>query len=71
MWNRGIKSVTDVLPEELVDPSRLTDVIHYIQAAPLTSDDKVTLLLVWARNVGVKTSASQRAAVAKSGVDQR
>lgn len=68
MWNRLIKSVTGIIPEELMDPSHLGDVIRYLKSAPLDGDEKVTLLLVWARQVGAKVSASQRAAVNASGV---
>lgn len=66
-----MKSVTDFIPEDLMEPARLADVIAYLQAAPLTSDEKVKALVVWARNVGAKTSSSQRAAVAKTGIDAR
>jgi len=64
-----VKSVTDYIPEEFMDPSHLGDVIRFLQAAPLTSDEKVHALQVWSRNVGSKTNASQRAAVAASGID--
>lgn len=67
----NMKSVTDFIPEEFMDPSHLGDVIRFLQAAPLTSDEKVHALVVWSHNVGSKTSASQRAAVAASGIDQR
>lgn len=66
-----LKSVTDFIPEEFMDPSHLGDVMKFLQAAPLTSDEKVHALQVWSRNVGSKTNASQRAAVAASGIDQR
>lgn len=69
MWNRLVKSVTGIIPEEFMDPSHLGDVIAFLKAAPLQGDDKVTLLLVWARQVGAKVSASQRAAVLSSGIE--
>lgn len=64
-----MKSVTDIIPEELMDPSQVGAVIAYLKAAPLPSDDKVKLLVIWSRQVGVKLSASQRAAVAATGTD--
>jgi hypothetical protein len=66
-----MKSVTNFLPEELMEPGKVGAVIAYLKAAPLTGDDKIRALIVWARNVGAKTSASQRAAVAASGIDNR
>ena len=64
-----MKSVTDVIPEELLDPSQVGAVIAYIKAAPLESNEKVRLLITWSRQVGAKISASQRAAVAATGID--
>jgi len=64
-----VKSVTDIIPEELLDPSQVGGVIRYLKAAPLSSNDKVHLLVVWAKQVGAKISASQRAAVAATGTD--
>jgi hypothetical protein len=64
-----VKSVTDIIPEELLDPSQVGGVIAYLKAAPLPSDDKVKLLVTWSRQVGAKISASQRAAVAATGTD--
>ena len=64
-----MKSVTDIIPEQLMDPSQVGGVIAYLKAAPLPSDDKVKLLVIWSRQVGAKLSASQRAAVAATGTD--
>lgn len=69
MWNRLVKSVTGIIPEEFMDPSHLGDVIAYLKRAPLHSDDKLSYLLVWARQVGAKVSASQRAAVQATGIE--
>lgn len=52
-------------------PRRLGDVLKAIEMLPMTGDDKVELLVGWARAVGVKVSASQRDRVARSGVDRR
>ncbi len=64
-----MKSVTDIIPEELLDPSQVGGVIAYLKRAPLSSNDKVHLLVVWSKQVGAKISASQRAAVAATGTD--
>ena len=52
-----------------MDPSHLGEVMAYLKRAPLHADDKLTYLLVWARQVGAKVSASQRAAVLASGIE--
>lgn len=65
-----MKSVTDFLPEELMDPSKVRAVLDYLKAAPLQSNEKVRALIVWSHQVGVKISASQRNAVAATGTDQ-
>lgn len=66
-----MKSVTGIIPEELHDPTKMGAVVDYLKAAPLSSNDKVKFLMAWARQVGVKVSSSQRAAVAASGLDER
>jgi hypothetical protein len=66
-----VKSVTGIIPEELHDPTKMGAVVDYLKAAPLNANDKVKLLMTWARQVGVKVSSSQRAAVAASGLDER
>jgi len=65
-----MKSVTDIIPEDLMEPAAVGKVISYIKAAPLEADEKVRLLITWSRQVGAKISASQRAAVAASGIDR-
>lgn len=64
-----MKSVTDFLPEDLMDASKVGAVIKYLKAAPLPSNEKVRALIVWSHQVGAKTSSSQRAAVAATGTD--
>lgn len=66
-----VKSVTNILPEYLIDPKRMGEVVNYLKLAPLPSGDKVAILMRWAKTVGVKISSSQRAAVAASGTDAR
>jgi 3-deoxy-D-arabino-heptulosonate 7-phosphate (DAHP) synthase len=64
-----MKSVTDIIPEEFMEPGKIGDVITFLKAAPMESNEKVRALISWAHAVGAKTSSSQRAAVAASGTD--
>lgn len=64
-----MKSVTDFIPEEFMEPQFIGNVITYLKAAPLTGNEKVRALITWSHQVGAKTSASQRATVAASGTD--
>lgn len=52
-----------------MEPQFIGNVIAYLKAAPLTGNEKVRALITWSHQVGAKTSASQRAAVAASGID--
>jgi len=62
-------SPTGILPEPLMRPGKLGEVLAAIVALPMTGDDKVELLVGWARAVGVQVSASQRDRVRASGID--
>ena len=64
------KSPTGVIPEELMRPRKLAEVMRFLQALPVNGDDKADLFLGWARMVGVKVNAAQRRAVRESGVDR-
>jgi hypothetical protein len=64
------KSPTGVIPEELMRPGALTQVMAFLRALPVDGDSKVEYLVGWARAVGVQLNASQRAAVRHSGVDR-
>ncbi len=66
----GGDSPTDIIPEEMLDPKRLGDVIHLLEKVPVAGYYKVRALQGWARTVGVKISASQFAAVRRSGTDR-
>jgi len=66
-----MKSVTGIIPEEFMSSDRVGDVIAYLKRAPLDAEAKTHLLMAWSRQVGAKISASQRAAVAASGIDHR
>ena len=64
------KSPTGIIPEELMFPGRLTQVIGFLLELPVPADDKVDVFKGWARAVGVKLSASQLATVRNSGSDR-
>ena len=66
-----VKSPTGIIPEDLMEPRHLGKVLEFLRALPIEGDDKVDLLLGWARAVGAKVSSSQRRTVRLSGVDFR
>jgi hypothetical protein len=66
-----VASPTGIIPEEYFTPGRVGDVMKFLQAMPLPGENKELLLVGWARWVGVKISASQRAAVRNSGIDRQ
>ncbi len=63
-------SPTGILPEELMFPAKLNDVILFLEKIPIPGDQKDQIFFGWARTVGVKISGAQRARVRQSGVDQ-
>lgn len=65
------KSPTGIIPEELLFPSKRAAVMAYLINLPVDGDDKVALLLGWARAVGVTVNSSQRSTVRDSGIDRQ
>lgn len=63
------KSPTGIIPEFLLFPARLPQVIQFLVRLPIEGDDKVDLLVGWAKAVGVTLNASQRNTVRQSGTD--
>lgn len=63
-------SPTGIIPEDYFARNKLGDVMKFLQAMPIPGDDKEKLLVGWARWVGVKLNASQRAAVRNTGSDR-
>lgn len=63
------KSPTGIVPEALMFPARLPQVIQFLVRLPIEGDDKVELLVGWAKAVGVTLNAAQRNTVRQSGVD--
>ncbi len=64
-----MESPTGVIPEELMFPAKLEEVLRFLEAAPVRSRLKVELLMGWARTVGVKLRGSQYHRVRRSGID--
>ncbi len=64
-----MESPTGIIPEELMFPARLGEVLDFLKRAPIKGRLKVELLMGWARTVGVKITGSQYNAVRFSGTD--
>lgn len=62
-------SPTGIIPEALMYPARLGDVMQLIETLAAPGDYKEQLFIGWARTVGVTVNASQRATVRQSGWD--
>lgn len=65
------KSPTGIIPEALLFPSKRQDVMSYLINLPVDGDDKVDLLVGWAKAVGVTVNSSQRSTVRDSGIDRK
>jgi hypothetical protein len=63
-------SPTGIIPEELMYPARLGDVMAFLKAWPAPGDTKVEVFVGWARTVGVKVNGSQKHALYVTGLDQ-
>lgn len=63
------KSPTGIIPEALMLPAKLAEVMAFLATIPVPGDDKVDLFVGWARMVGVKVNASQRQKVKLTGTD--
>lgn len=64
------KSPTGIIPEELMRPAKLPDVMAFLATLPVHGDDKVDLFVGWAKMVGVRVNASQRQKVRLTGTDR-
>jgi hypothetical protein len=62
-------SPTGIIPESLMYPAKLGEVMSYIKALTAPAEWKRGLLFGWARVVGVKLNSSQYLAVYNSGWD--
>jgi hypothetical protein len=51
-------------------PTAKGAVISFLKTLPITGDEKVDLLVGWARMVGASVNSSQRAAVKETGIDR-
>ena len=65
------QSPTGIIPENLMTPSAKGEVMAYLAKLPIEGSTKVSLLVGWARTVGVGLNASQRDAVRQTGVDHQ
>lgn len=63
-------SPTGIIPEELMFPRRLRDVVKFLKGAPVRGSIKEQLLLGWARTVGVTLRGSLYRRVRESGIDR-
>lgn len=63
-------SPTGIIPEELMSGRKLGDVMKFLEGLAVDGDTKEKLFFGWARTVGLKINASQRAKVRNSGVDR-
>lgn len=64
-----MRSPTGIIPEALMYPARLGEVLRFLKALPVPGHEKRDLLIGWAKTVGVKLRASLLASVERSGVD--
>jgi hypothetical protein len=64
-----MESPTGIIPEELMYPQKLGEVMLLLQSTPGGSNEKLAVFRGWAHTVGVKLSASQVNAVARTGDD--
>lgn len=62
-------SPTGIIPEELFNPGKVAEVMQFLQRLYVDSLTKAELFRGWAQDVGVKVSASQVAAVRRTGTD--
>ncbi len=51
-------------------PAKRLQVVAFLMKLPVPGDDKVDLLVGWARMVGVTVNSSQRRTVRESGSDR-
>jgi hypothetical protein len=64
------KSPTGIIPEELMFPAKKAEVMQYLKELPVHGDDKVDLLVGWAKMVGVTVNSSTRRQVRMTGTDR-
>lgn len=64
------RSPTGIIPEMYMSPAALGLVLDFLVGVPAPGDDKVDVLIGWAKAVGVTVNSSQRARVRNSGSDR-
>lgn len=65
-----MESPTGIIPESMMYPQKLGEVMQRLKDLPASSDEKMNVFMGWAKEVGVKLSASQKDAVRESGYDR-
>jgi hypothetical protein len=63
------KSPTGIIPESLMFPAKRAEVVAFLAQLPVPGNDKVDLLVGWAKMVGVSVNSSTRRKVRFSGTD--
>ncbi len=64
-----MESPTGIIPETLMYPEKLKEVVGFLQAQALPGDFKRKVLQGWAVTVGIRIRERDYKAVEKSGVD--
>jgi hypothetical protein len=64
-----MSSPTGVIPEDLMYPAKVGEVMQFIKNLAIPGEDKKSLLFGWARTVGVRLAPSQYRAVFVTGTD--
>ncbi len=64
-----MESATGIISEDLMYPTKISEVMAFLQAAPIRGARKREIFFGWSRAVGVKLTGSQFNAVYLSGID--
>jgi len=65
------RSPTGIIPEALMVPTAKGAVMQFLKQLPIEGEEKVSLLVGWARMVGASVNSSQRDAVRQTGTDRQ
>lgn len=61
-----MKSATGIVPEELMEPGKVDDVVNFLVAYPLDGAEKQNILVAWSKAVGANLGAGQLRRVRES-----
>ncbi len=62
-------SPTGILPESLMFPAKLAEVMDFLIKLPIPGEEKERIFFGWAKTVGVKVSGSMYRKLRASGVE--